>query len=53
MSTYCVGIDIGGTFTDAAFVDEQSGTVQIIEVPGTPPDPSAERWGDERAVGQA
>lgn len=36
MSTYRVGIDIGGTFTDAAFVDEQSGAVQIVKVPSTP-----------------
>ena len=41
MSTYRVGIDIGGTFTDAAFVDEQSGAVQIIKVPSTPADPSS------------
>ena len=41
MSTYRVGIDIGGTITDAAFVDEQSGAVQIIKVPSTPVDPSA------------
>jgi N-methylhydantoinase A/oxoprolinase/acetone carboxylase beta subunit len=41
MSTYRVGIDIGGTFTDAAFVDEQSGAVQIVKVPSTPADPSA------------
>ena len=40
MSTYRVGIDIGGTFTDAAFVDEQTGAVQIIKVPSTPADPS-------------
>jgi N-methylhydantoinase A len=40
MSTYRVGIDIGGTFTDAAFVDEQSGAVHIIKVPSTPADPS-------------
>ena len=40
MSTYRVGIDIGGTFTDAAFVDEQTGAIQIIKVPSTPADPS-------------
>ena len=40
MSTYRVGIDIGGTFTDAAFVDEQSGAVEIVKVPSTPADPS-------------
>lgn len=40
MSTYRVGIDIGGTFTDAAFVDEQTGEVHIVKVPSTPADPS-------------
>jgi len=40
MSTYRFGIDIGGTFTDAACVDEQTGEVQIVKVPSTPADPS-------------
>jgi N-methylhydantoinase A len=40
MSTYRLGIDIGGTFTDAALVDDQTGEVHIIKVPSTPADPS-------------
>jgi N-methylhydantoinase A/oxoprolinase/acetone carboxylase beta subunit len=32
MSTYRLGIDIGGTFTDAALVDEHSGAVQVVGV---------------------
>jgi N-methylhydantoinase A len=40
MGTYRICIDIGGTFTDAAFVDEQTGEVQIVKVPSTPADPS-------------
>ncbi len=40
MSTYRLGIDIGGTFTDAACVNEQTGEVQIVKVPSTPADPS-------------
>ena len=30
MSTYRLGIDIGGTFTDAALVDEHTGMVRIV-----------------------
>lgn len=40
MASYCLGIDIGGTFTDAALVDESSGTVHIVKVPSTPADPA-------------
>jgi N-methylhydantoinase A len=40
MSTYRLGIDIGGTFTDAALVDEHSGAVQVVKVPTTPTDPA-------------
>ncbi len=40
MSTYRLGVDIGGTFTDAALVDEDTGAVQIIKVPSTPADPA-------------
>jgi N-methylhydantoinase A len=38
--TYRLGIDIGGTFTDAMLVNEQSGEVLIGKVPTTPSDPS-------------
>jgi N-methylhydantoinase A len=40
MNTYRLGIDIGGTFTDAALVDEHSGMVRIVKVPSTPADPA-------------
>jgi N-methylhydantoinase A len=40
MSGYRLGIDIGGTFTDAALVHESSGAVHIVKVPSTPADPS-------------
>jgi N-methylhydantoinase A len=41
LGTYRLGIDIGGTFTDAALVDEHSGMVRIVKVPSTPADPAA------------
>ena len=37
---YRLGIDIGGTFTDATLIDEDSGEVRIGKVPSTPRDPS-------------
>jgi N-methylhydantoinase A len=37
---YRLGIDIGGTFTDAALVDEHTGMVRIVKVPSTPADPA-------------
>jgi N-methylhydantoinase A len=37
---YRLGVDIGGTFTDAMVVDERSGDVYIDKVPSTPKDPS-------------
>src|ERR1700694_3484601 len=37
---YRVGIDIGGTFTDATLIDEDSGEVRIGKVSSTPHDPS-------------
>jgi len=40
VSTYRVGVDIGGTFTDAAFVDESSGAVTVIKVLTTPANPA-------------
>lgn len=41
MSTYRLGIDIGGTFTDGALVDEATGEILIVKVPTTPVDPAA------------
>src|SRR3954468_21349770 len=35
-----LGVDIGGTFTDATLVDEESGEVRIAKVSTTPSDPS-------------
>jgi N-methylhydantoinase A len=37
---YRLGVDIGGTFTDAILWDEASGTARIAKVPSTPSDPS-------------
>jgi N-methylhydantoinase A len=33
-----IGIDIGGTFTDVAMVEEHSGRIAIAKVPTTPRD---------------
>jgi len=35
-----VAIDIGGTFTDATLIDEETGGVAIAKVLTTPSDPS-------------
>ena len=35
-----MGVDIGGTFTDAILIDESTGDVRIAKVPSTPDDPS-------------
>ena len=37
---YRLGIDIGGTFTDATLIDEDTGEIRIAKVPSTPQDPS-------------
>jgi N-methylhydantoinase A len=37
---YRLGIDIGGTFTDATLIDEATGEVRIGKVSSTPGDPS-------------
>ena len=39
-SRYRLGIDIGGTFTDATLIDEDTGEISIGKVPSTPEDPS-------------
>ena len=33
-----IGIDIGGTFTDVAMVEETSGRIGVAKVPTTPAD---------------
>lgn len=35
-----IGVDVGGTFTDLFFIDEETGSVYINKVPSTPADPS-------------
>jgi N-methylhydantoinase A len=39
-SSYRVGVDIGGTFTDLVSVNEATGEVRVIKVPTVPADPS-------------
>ena len=34
--TWRIGIDVGGTFTDVAMVDEATGAIEIAKVPTTP-----------------
>ena len=36
--TWRIGVDIGGTFTDVALIDETSGTIGVAKVPTTVPD---------------
>ena len=36
MTRWRVGIDIGGTFTDAALVDAETGRVRVVKVLTTP-----------------
>ena len=40
MMSYRLGVDIGGTFTDFALYDEQSGGLAIHKQLTTPDDPS-------------
>ena len=37
---YRLGIDTGGTFTDATLIDEATGVTEIAKVPSTPADPA-------------
>jgi len=37
---YRIGVDVGGTFTDFALLDEADGAVACFKVPSTPHDPS-------------
>ena len=38
--TWRIGIDIGGTFTDVALVEETTGRIGVAKVPTTPADPA-------------
>src|SRR5262245_24350560 len=40
MTTWRVGVDIGGTFTDAALVNAETGHVRVVKVLTTPEDPA-------------
>jgi len=54
VSRYRLGVDIGGTFTDASLIDEMTGEVWSAKVPSTPTDPSAGFMaGAEQALGGA
>src|SRR5262249_9839683 len=54
VSRYRLGVDIGGTFTDASLIDEATGEVWSAKVPSTPADPSAGfMTGAERALTDA
>ena len=35
-----VGVDVGGTFTDAVLISEETGESQTAKVPSTPSDPA-------------
>jgi len=39
-----IGIDIGGTFTDVALVEDTSGSVGVAKVPTTPDDLASGPW---------
>src|SRR5438034_8115128 len=39
-TTYRLGVDVGGTFTDGVLIDEQSGAISIDKLLTTPDDPS-------------
>src|SRR5712691_3949047 len=38
--TWRIGVDIGGTFTDVALIEEASGRIGVAKVPTTPADPA-------------
>ncbi|HEY8766512.1 MAG TPA: hydantoinase/oxoprolinase family protein [Dehalococcoidia bacterium] len=40
MTSWGVGIDIGGTFTDVVAMDRESGALHVTKVPSTPDEPS-------------
>ena len=40
MGAYRLGVDIGGTFTDAVMMDEATGEISLVKMASTPQDPS-------------
>ncbi len=40
MGSYRLGVDVGGTFTDAVMMDEATGEVSLVKMASTPEDPS-------------
>src|SRR5881397_2733291 len=44
-----LGVDVGGTFTDLIYVDDEAGTVLVHKIPTTPDDPSE---GTVRGIGE-
>ena len=44
MSRYRLGVDIGGTFTDFALLDEQTGQLAVLKLASTPERPAASVW---------
>lgn len=41
MSRYRLGVDVGGTFTDAFLLDARTGSLQFRKIPSKPADPEA------------
>ena len=35
-----IGVDVGGTFTDLIYIDDEAGRVIVHKTPSTPADPS-------------
>ena len=35
-----LGVDVGGTFTDLIYVDDEAGKILVHKLPTTPDDPS-------------
>lgn len=35
-----IGVDVGGTFTDLIYVDDEAGVIRVHKIPTTPADPS-------------
>ena len=35
-----IGVDVGGTFTDLIYVDDEAGVIRVHKPPSTPADPS-------------